>query len=335
MTRRVDPDLTLIRLLGDGRMHSGEAIAKHLGVSRAAVWKALRRATERYGLALCAVRGQGYRLPVPLELLDPGQVLSALSEEGRSSVSRLEIHDEIDSTNAHLMSEAGAGAPSGAVCLAERQSAGRGRRGRVWVSPFGVNLYLSVLWRYPLAPSAMGGLSLAAGAAIVSALSECGVPDLALKWPNDILWQRRKLAGVLLEVAGEAHGPSYVVVGVGINLRMDPNTADAIDQPWTNLSEALGDQPYSRNRLAAGVIEALTSALDRYGRDGLLPFLPHWERFDAFRGERVRVVLGDRATEGLHAGIADDGALLLRTADGVVRVQAGEVSLRATEAAQS
>jgi BirA family biotin operon repressor/biotin-[acetyl-CoA-carboxylase] ligase len=241
----------------------------------------------------------------------------------------LEILDQTDSTNAHLMREASAGAPSGPVCLAEHQTAGRGRRGRVWVSPFGANLYLSVLWRYPIAPAQLGGLSLAAGTAVAAALHETGAEGLALKWPNDVLWGRRKLAGLLLEVAGEAQGPIHLVVGVGVNLHMEPAQGEAIDQPWTDLSAVLGGRRYGRNRLAAAVIEALIATLDLFGREGLNPFLEKWNRFDGFRGESVRVVLGDRVTEGVHAGIAGDGALLLETSDGVRRFQAGEVSLRA------
>ncbi len=263
-----------------------------------------------------------------LELLDTGQIRAGLSDAGRDRLARLEIHDQIDSTNTYLMREASAGAPSGAVCLAERQTAGRGRRGRAWISPFGVNLYLSILWRYPLAPAALGGASLAVGAALAEILRTAGVSDLALKWPNDILWQGRKLAGLLLEVAGESQGPSHLVVGVGLNLRMDPTQGNDIDQPWTTLDQALNGKPLSRNRLAARILDDLMAALEQYGSEGLAPFLDRWRQFDTLQGKPVRLLMGERIIEGRHAGIGPDGSLQLDTPDGRRSFQTGEVSLR-------
>ena len=328
----MDRTLGLIRLLADGGFHSGEAIAAELGISRAGVWKAVARVREQLALAVESVRGRGYRLAAPLELLDAGGILEALSAEGQPTLARLEIHDQIDSTNARLMVEAQAGAPSATACLAERQTAGRGRRGRTWVSPFGSNLYLSLLWRYPLAPAALGGVSLAAGVAVARVLRDSGVPELILKWPNDLLWQRRKLGGLLLEVGGEAQGPSFLVAGLGINLRMPKDQGPVIDQPWTDLAGILGDPLPGRNRLAARLIAALCSALECYGQHGLEPFLADWDTFDGLRGEPVRLLLGERAIEGTHVGIAPDGALRLATAEGVQSYHAGEVSLRPAEA---
>jgi BirA family transcriptional regulator, biotin operon repressor / biotin---[acetyl-CoA-carboxylase] ligase len=326
----MEAPLEIIRLLADGRCHSGEVIAGHLGVSRAAVWKALRKAGEALGLPIVAVRGRGYRLGAPLELLDAGRILSGLSPEAQARIARLEIHDAIDSTNTHLMREAAEGTPSGTLCLAERQTAGRGRLGRSWVSPFGANLYLSLLWRFPFGPAAMGGLSLAAGAAVADALYAAGVRDLGLKWPNDVLWQRLKLAGLLLEVAGEAHGPAHVVVGIGVNTHLEPERGAAIDQPWVDLDQILGPGTYSRNALAAGVAEALVGAMDRFGREGLTPFLAAWERYDLYRGEAVEVRWGQHRVRGTHLGLDARGALRLDTGAGIETFQAGEVSLRPT-----
>lgn len=324
----MDAPLAIVRLLADGNCHSGEAIAAHVGVSRTAVWKALRKASEALGLGIVAVRGRGYRLPAPLELLDPERILAALSPEPRGLITRLEVHDSIDSTNSRLMAMAAAGAPSGTLCLAERQTTGRGRLGRTWVSPFGANLYLSLLWRFPSGPAAMAGLSLAAGAAVANALRSAGVQDIALKWPNDILWQRRKLAGLLLEVAGEAQGPTHVVAGVGINTRMDPDQGAAIDQPWVDLDQALGRGSYSRNALAATVANVLASAMDRFGREGLSPFLPTWEGYDLYRGEQVEIHWGQQTIRGTNLGVDAHGALRLETGAGVRTFEAGEVSLR-------
>jgi BirA family biotin operon repressor/biotin-[acetyl-CoA-carboxylase] ligase len=324
----VETHLKIVRQLADGELYSGEVLAERLGISRAAVWKAVHKAGEVLGVEVRSARGRGYCLAAPLELLDPRRILDAVSRDVQHRIARLEVHDDIDSTSSHLMREAQEGAPSGSLCLAERQRAGRGRRGRTWVSPFGCNVYLSLLWRYPLGPAELGGLSLAAGIAVAGALEDEGVADVALKWPNDVLWDRRKLAGLLLEVAAEATGPSLVVVGVGLNTRIGGPQAAEIDQPWVDLDEVLGPNGYSRNRLAARTAERLIGVLEGYGRVGLGPFLPAWERYDLHRGERVELRFGDRAIVGIHAGVTARGALRLERGGTIETYQAGEVSLR-------
>jgi BirA family biotin operon repressor/biotin-[acetyl-CoA-carboxylase] ligase len=331
----METHLKVIRQLADGELHSGEALAQALGISRAAVWKAVHKAGNLLGIEIRRVRGRGYCLEEPLELLDPERIAAAIPYQARYRIKRLEVHDDIDSTNSHLMRQADRGAPSGTLCLAERQSAGRGRRGRSWVSPFGSNLYLSLLWRYPFGPAGLGGLSLAAGTAVAGVLEAESVPDIALKWPNDILWRRRKLAGLLLEVAGEAQGPSLVVVGLGLNRRLDAAQAAEIDQPWADLKSVSGLAGTSRNRLAARLAERLTGVMETYGTDGLGPFLGEWERFDLYRGELVEIRMGDRSYSGLHAGVTPEGALRLDMGGSIKTFQAGEVSLRPTRRDQS
>lgn len=326
--------LVLVRLLADGGIHSGETIARTLGITRGGVWKAIARTRDQLGLRIESARGQGYRLAAPLELLDARRILEALDGQSSAHLARIEIHDQIDSTNACLMAEAQTGAPSGTVCLAERQTAGRGRRGRTWISPFGSNLYLSILWRYALAPATLGGVSLAVGVAVARVLRDSGVGDIALKWPNDLWWQRRKLGGLLLEVGGEAQGPSFLVAGLGINLRMPADQGQVIDQPWTDLATILGRHNPGRNALAARLIAALYSALDAYGSRGLEPFLEDWDAFDGLRGEAVCLQVGEQSIEGIHSGIAPDGALRLLTGQGVRSYHAGEVSLRPKEPIQ-
>jgi BirA family transcriptional regulator, biotin operon repressor / biotin---[acetyl-CoA-carboxylase] ligase len=320
--------IELVRRLADGDCHSGEALARELGISRTAVWKGLRRATARYGLKIQSLPGQGYRLERAMELLDGEQIRSAMSAHGRARLAGLEIHDQIDSTNQRLMALAAGPLPSGSVCLAEHQSAGRGRRGRTWVSPFAGGLCLSLLWRYPLGPGALGGISLAAGAVVAGVLERLGVRGVGLKWPNDLLWQRRKLGGLLLEVAGETQGPSRLVVGLGLNLVMEVGSGEGIDQPWVDLREALAGRVPGRNRLAAALIEALLGMLADYGGSGPAPWLDEWARFDLPRGQPVRVEQGERTLVGEYLGIDPDGVLRLMTAEGLVRVGAGEVSLR-------
>jgi BirA family biotin operon repressor/biotin-[acetyl-CoA-carboxylase] ligase len=324
----METHLKIVRRLADGELHSGEVLAEGLGISRSAVWKAVRKAGDQLGLEVESVRGRGYRLAVPLQLLDPARILGELDHETQRRMARLEICDDVESTNSHLMHEGHAGAPKGTLILAERQRAGRGRHGRRWVSPFGANLYLSVLWRYPFGPGELGGLSLAVGAGIAAALEADGIGEIALKWPNDVLWRRRKLAGLLLEVAAEVHGPSQVVVGLGLNTRLSGPQAAHIEQPWVDLQTILGPGGYDRNRLAARMAQALFQVLDRYEREGLAPFVADWERFDLYRGQPVEIRLGERTTVGLNAGITEQGALRLDVDGSIQTFRAGEASLR-------
>lgn len=323
-----DRHLQIVRLLADGERRSGEHIAAELGISRAAVWKAVQKAASALGLAIDAERGRGYRLRRRLELLDAAAIAERIELPVRRQLAAIQVLDEVDSTNSLLLRQAREGAPSGQVCLAERQRAGRGRQGRHWVSPFGGNLYLSLLWRYALPPAALGGLSLASGVAVARSITAAGARGIGLKWPNDIHWRRRKLGGLLLEVAGEAEGPSHVVVGVGINLHLDPEQAAAIEQPWVDLSQIVGGAPVGRNALAAALIQQLTATLERYGREGLAAFIDDWRRLDAYRGQPVELLQGPRRITGINAGVDDDGALLLESGGELARFSAGELSLR-------
>jgi len=324
----VDRKLEIVRLLADGELHSGESIAAHLDISRAAVWKAVRKAADVLDLNLDSVRGHGYRLRMPLELLDVDAIYADLPAPARARISRIDVLAVVDSTNTWLMQRARDGATGASVCLAEQQTAGRGRLGRAWLSPFGANVYLSLLWRYSLAPAQLGGLSLAAGVAVARALTAAGASGIGLKWPNDVHWRRRKLAGLLLEVVGESQGPSHVVVGVGLNMRLDPVLATAIDQPWTDLSTVLGADGYRRNAVVSSLIAELCAALECYGVQGLAAFRTDWQRLDAYLGEPVQLVAGDRRIAGVHAGIDATGALLLEVDGRLQSFHAGEVSLR-------
>jgi BirA family biotin operon repressor/biotin-[acetyl-CoA-carboxylase] ligase len=318
----------LIRFLADGRWRSFEAIGERLAVSVPTAEVLIRAACDRLGLRCLETAEGAVRLQGPLALLDRTRILSLLHSAGCMAPAHLEVHDAIDSTNQHLMTAGAHGAPSGSVCLAEYQTAGRGRLGRTWVSPFGANLYLSVLWRVALGPEALGGCSLAVGAALAETLRAAGVDGLGLKWPNDLLWQRRKLAGVLLEVSGPPRGPSTLIVGVGINVNMPPEAARDIDQPWVDLREILGVALCDRDWVAAQAIHAVWSALEGFERDGLGPALALWSRFDRFRGESVQIHTAGSVLHGTIVGIAADGRLRLLTLTGERLLQGGEVSLR-------
>ena len=320
--------LEIIKRLADGRFHSGEALAAEFGVTRAAVWKQLKRVRSETGMEIHSVPGRGYRLARPLELLDRDAICSSLSEVVHGRLGGLEIYETIDSTNTYLMSKGLSGSESGLVCLAEQQTAGRGRRGRRWVSPFGTNLYLSVYWQFTLTPADLSGLSLAAGIAVADTLEQLGLSGIGLKWPNDVLWESRKLAGLLLEVAGEQGGPSRVVLGLGVNTLLPSHEAGAIDQPWVDLSGIPGGSRIGRNRLAAALIGNLFDLLSSFEEGGRGLSVERWTRYDVFAGQPVTLRRGDEMIEGIHRGIDPSGALLLERNGALDLFHGGEVTLR-------
>jgi len=316
----------LLNLLADGEFHSGEDLGAALGVSRMAVWKHLKTLRE-LGLNFEVVRGKGYCLPAYIELLDSDGISAEISRSTATHIDSINVFHELDSTNNWLREKCLNGAPSGTVCLAEMQHAGRGRRGRSWVSPFGANLYLSLLWRSPAGAAALGGLSLVAGIAVLRCLQNWGVEAAGLKWPNDILAGNSKLAGVLIDIVGETSGPCAVIIGVGVNICMPPLAGADIDQSWTDLSRLTGRSEHSRNRLAAGLLDQLLPAIAGFETAGLQPFLEEWRRYDSVAGCQVDVQLPNQTVTGTACGIDDGGALLVETATGRRRFVSGELSV--------
>jgi BirA family biotin operon repressor/biotin-[acetyl-CoA-carboxylase] ligase len=317
----------LLAILSDGQCHSGEALGLALGVSRMAVWKHLR-ALRECGVPLDVVRGQGYRLPGAVELLDAAAILDGLDAGTRARLAEIDTFLAIDSTNTWLRQRALDGAPSGSVCVAEMQTAGRGRHNRHWVSPFGVNLYLSLLWRSTGGAAELGGLSLAAGVAIVRSLLTFGVETPGLKWPNDVLVDGAKLAGVLIDVIGESTGPCAVIIGIGINVAMPEGACAEIGQNWTDLRRLTGGEAPSRNRLASAVLDHTVAAIDLFEQSGLQPFLEAWARHDVTRDRQVSLRLPNETVLGRACGVDSGGALLVETSGGRRRFASGEVSLR-------
>lgn len=317
----------LLQLLSDGEYHSGEALGQAMGISRMAVWKHIN-ALRQAGVDLEVLHGKGYRLPTAIELLEHEQIHTALAPETRARLDSINILLDIDSTNNQLRAQALQGAPAGSVCLAERQQQGRGRRGRSWVSPFAANLYLSLLWRISAGAMALGGLSLVAGLAVLRGLREFGIDSAGLKWPNDIVVDNAKLAGILIDVVGESTGPCAVIIGIGVNVRMPPAAGSGIDQAWTDLCTLTGHPAVSRNRLAACMLEQVLPAVDEFEARGLQPFMDEWRRHDLVHGRPIDLQLGDERIRGTACGIDAGGALLVETAAGRRRFTSGEVSVR-------
>ena len=328
--RAMQDEFDLISALSDGAFHSGEALGRSLGISRAGVWKRLQTLKREFGLEIDTVKGRGYRLREPLDLFSREDLIAHLPESERTADGDLYLHPVIESTNSWLMQRGAQGESSGAVCLAEYQRAGKGRHGRRWVSPFGHNVYLSMLWRFDLPPMQVAGLSLAAAVGVLRALRAFGCEGVALKWPNDVLWQHKKLAGLLLEVSGEAGGPSQVVIGVGLNTWLGDAGA-AIDQPWIDLSSIPNVTPHSRNQLAARLITELRAVVREYQSQGLNPFLDEWYRYDLMRGQQVELRSASQCHRGVHLGIDGTGALKLGIEGEERLFHAGEVSLRRGE----
>jgi BirA family biotin operon repressor/biotin-[acetyl-CoA-carboxylase] ligase len=320
--------IELLRLLADGELHSGEELAAALSISRAAVWKRLQQ-LESWGIACEARPGSGYRLEAPIDLLDPARIRELLPSPTLGMLRRLEVHESLESTSDRLLATDEPPAGRFDACLAEFQRAGRGRRGRRWVAPFASGLCLSINWGYRDAPAMLGALSLAAGVAALRALGRLGVRRLSLKWPNDILCGEAKLGGILIDLRGEAAGPAYVVVGIGINVRLPRAARDQLAADGVEAADlaTLGGAP-PRNELAAVLITELTQALVEFGARGLAAFADEWRAVDALADRPVQVMQGGQPLTGLARGVDGDGALLLEVDGARRRILSGEVSVR-------
>ena len=321
----------LIARLADGEVHSGAALGRELGVSRGRLRRAVQR-LNALGVEIGSLRGRGYRLPVPVELLDAARIREALGVHG-ASVRRLEVLFEVDSTNSRLL--AASPPPTGLadVCLCEIQSAGRGRRGRLWVSPFGASIAMSLAWTFREGARVKPALSLAVGVAISRALDRTGARNVRLKWPNDVWLADRKIGGVLVELKAEADGAAQVVIGIGLNLRLSAEARRAIEAGGTRAA-ALQDAcptPLSRNTLAAALLEELLSMLGGFEAEGFAPFRAEWLALDALGGRAARVLGAQGGIAGIARGVDVDGALLLEDGGRLHRFVSGEVSLRLSE----
>lgn len=317
--------------LADGLFHSGEQLAEALGVSRSAVWKAVRQLRDQ-GAVLHAVRNRGYRLVGAGEPLDALKIRERLPREVRERVHRLEAVWSIGSTNTALSQRPGPVAGSIDVLLAEYQTAGRGRRGRAWLAPPGGAICLSLSWTFRAVPSDLGALGLVVGVCALRALRELGVTGTLLKWPNDLLDADKKLGGVLIDLRAESAGPASVVIGIGLNVALGSELLKRIAQtgtPATDLRSAGLPPEVSRNRVAADVIGACVRGLVGFEREGLKVFLEEWRQADALRGRQVDVIAADGTARGVARGVDLRGALLVETRDGVRRFVTGDVSVRA------
>lgn len=327
MTRSVR---ALVALLADGQLHSGEELATALGVTRAAIWKQVGELRGR-GFAIESLDRRGYRLHSPIELLDASIIRRAAESGGRALPADMEVLFEVDSTNDYLYGRPASRAGCPKVVFAELQYAGRGRRGRDWRAPPGSGLTLSIGWSFEEMPADLPALPLAMGVCVIRVLRQAGAMQAMLKWPNDIVADHCKLGGLLVQLRSEVGGPAYAVVGLGLNLSLPADLAEAVHSdggiPATDLRALMGRVP-ARNELGANLAAAMIDGLELFGREGFPAFVEDWRRFDSLLDSPVRLVHGDSCLEGMARGADADGALRLECKGRIERFFSGDVSVR-------
>lgn len=314
----------ILNILADGQFHSGEGLGEALGVSRAAVWKQLKKLDD-LGIPYSSVKGKGYRLQDAIELLDSNRIRAALTQR----LDILEVLLDVGSTNTYLFERASDHMGKRYAVLAEKQIAGRGRRGRLWVSPFGKNIYLSLLVSFAGGLSSLEGLSLMTAIAVERALARLGIEGIGLKWPNDVYANGKKLAGILLEVTGEYASHCQVVIGIGLNLSLSEDDARDIQQPWAELKALKPD--LSRNDVAAVLLDELLHMVDEFQKEGFAPWQQYWTERDIFYQREVRIIAANNEKLGVVKGVNRKGELMLQTERGMEVMNAGEISVRAAD----
>jgi BirA family biotin operon repressor/biotin-[acetyl-CoA-carboxylase] ligase len=315
--------LALLRLLQDGRFHSGEALGAALGVSRSAVWKQLQAMQAELSLPLHKVRGRGYRLAAPLQLLDADW----LNAQVGALPWRAYVMPSVDSTNAEALRLLPAAQLLPFYVLAERQTSGRGRRGRSWASPFGENLYYSLVVRVEGGMRQLEGMSLAVGLALLQVIRGFGVTAVGLKWPNDVLVGERKLAGILLELTGDPADVCHVVIGIGLNVNMLAAKTGDIDQPWTSMCAELG-RSLNRNELVCELNKQLSHYLEIQLRAGFAALQDEWQASHLWQERMVSITAGGEPVEGRVLGVDRSGAIRLCVDGAEQSFSGGEISLR-------
>ena len=308
---------------------SGAQLARDLGVSRSAVWKAAAN-LRSLGVAIEALPRQGYRLARADSPLTQTGVIGALRADTVTRLRQGECRWSTASTNADLLARAGLHAGQFDFLTAEYQSAGRGRRGRRWFAPPGGAVCLSWSWSFEVLPPQSGALSLAIGVSALRALRGCGVTGVGLKWPNDLVTADGKLGGILIELRSESGGPTHVVVGIGLNVVLGPEVIEDVALTGNRATDllTLTPQPPARSELVAALLDAGTTAMAEFSRSGFDSFIGEYRQADVLAGQAVTASGPQDTVEGSAAGIDPDGALLLDTSTGRRRIVSGEISIR-------
>lgn len=317
----------ILQKLEDGQFHSGESLANEFQLSRSAISNHVK-ALIALGLDIFSVKGRGYQLSGNTELLSQAKIVDALPQAHKSKLALIQIENVVTSTNDIVkeVSQDEQLAASGYCCVAEAQSAGRGRRGRTWVSPYASSLYFSMLWRFSSGYQAMAGLSLMVGVVVNDTLHALGISNCQLKWPNDIYYDGQKLAGILIEVEGQIGAGTSAIIGIGINVNL-PQNIQGIDQAFTDLA-TISETAISKNVLTAMLIHKLWLALPVFEAQGMAPFIARWQAADLYHRKKVKLLMGDKSITGISHGIDNTGALLLNVNGKVEAFHGGEISVR-------
>lgn len=324
----------LLAMLAEGSFYSGELLAKKLKISRGGIWK-LMRSLKALGVDVESVPRQGYRLPRAVDLLDKEAIASSLPVSTRSHLERCDVLLTVDSTNRFVADLPPPAAGRFQLCTAEVQNAGRGRRGRTWLAPFGSGVCMSLGWQFTEAPPTFSALSLAVGIAVVNAFQRLKIDGLGLKWPNDLQWHGRKLGGILIEMRGESAGPAQVIIGIGINMHMPAairmQLAEREAVLIADVHEIMREKTPTRNALIAAVVTELLQMLQTFATQGFAPFREQWQQLDTLANASVKVISGSQTTFGTARGVEVDGTLLVEVDGELRKFVSGEVSLRAAK----
>lgn len=327
----------LLRLLSDGAFHSGEQLATVLGISRAVVWQRLQDVQNQFGLTLHCIQGRGYQLAAPIDWL----ALPPLQAAFHPLDLAIELVDVMPSTNSALLLRTKESTTHprnpAQVLVTEYQIQGRGRMNRRWNSGIGNSLTFSVLWHFECNIAQLSGLSLVVGLAIQQALQDFGV-ETQLKWPNDVLLNGQKLAGILIEMASASpEEPASVVIGIGLNTNawpdeVDPMNSDQTASPTPALERAHLHGKIQRTELLIAIVRQLHRVLMRFEQVGFSDFSDAWNAVAAYRDFNVNLHFPYRETAtGVFLGVNDKGALCLSQHDTPCEFHTGELSLRLAE----
>ncbi|MGM0525650.1 MAG: bifunctional biotin--[acetyl-CoA-carboxylase] ligase/biotin operon repressor BirA [Pseudomonadota bacterium] len=314
----------VLELLADGSFHSGQKLGEALGISRAAVNQHVHKLTE-LGVDIYSVQGKGYRLAKPIELLQLQKIALAANVDSH----RIAVKPVVGSTNDDIKNDLQSmSLQPGYGLVSEAQTAGRGRRGKSWHSPFGSNLYISIYWPLNEGINRAMGLSLAVGIAVAEGLIELGMQQVGLKWPNDVYVAGHKIAGILVDIESCYDGSASCIVGIGLNVNMPESVGEKIDQRWTDVSQQLKGQ-WSRNEIAGVIYRHVIKQLTLFSAEGLETLRKRWVELDIFINKSVKLLMGERVVKGTCRGIDENGAILIESDNNVVRYFGGEISLRA------
>lgn len=316
----------------DGQYVSGEEIARRLNVSRTAIWKHMQE-LKQAGYAIESQSRSGYRLAGKPDLLLPEEIDAALTTK---TLGRTVYHfDEVDSTNNRGKTLAMQGALEGAIIVSETQGGGRGRLSRGWFSPRGKGVWFSIVLRPRFLPQEAPKCTLLAAVAIVKGIRAATGIEVGIKWPNDILYEGKKIVGILTEMSAEMDGIAYVVIGMGINVNISQDELpEEIRGTATSLS-AIGGRSFRRLDVLAASLAAMEPLYERVQESGFAPVLDEWRKYAVTLGQEVNVISVDQVFSGVAMDIDDDGALLVKKPDGTLeRVLAGDVSIRTKQSAR-